>query len=214
MKKRIFTFLIAFMAMSSGVWASVKINKTNFPDATFRAYVKANCQEDNNDVLSDDEIDAVWKIDVSEMGIANLKGIEFFTMLQNLYCSKNKLTSIDVSKNENLRRLYCDDNQLGSLDLSKNELLNYLSCNRVGLTTLDVSANINLEALDCVGNQLTSLDFSNNPRLRTLWCYGNQIGESEMGKLVKSLPTVEGQQGDFCVKNDYDDNNVDRKSVV
>lgn len=192
----------------------IAISETNFPDANFRAYVKASCQTDGDNWLYNDEIDFVWQIEVQDKGITKLNGIEFFPSLQYMYCQNNQLTSIDVSKNSNLRTLYCDNNQLGSIDVSKNTLLSYLSCNYIGLTTLDVSANPNLEGLDCVGNQLTSLDLSKNPVLRTLWCHSNQINESEMGKLVKSMPTVQGDPGDFCVINYTDEQNVINTSQV
>ena len=41
---------------------SVEINETNFPDETFRQYVKVNFDKDGNDVLSPQEIAEVTEI--------------------------------------------------------------------------------------------------------------------------------------------------------
>ena len=120
------------------------------------------------------------------------------TALTQLDCSSNKLTSLDVSKNTALTVFYCGLNQLTSLDVSKNTALTELLCYNNQLTFLDVSQNIKLTFLSCNLNQLTSLDVSKNTGLITLYCYGNQINETEMGKLVESLPT---NNGEFYVKD-------------
>ena len=91
------------------------------------------------------------RIDIDSQNIADLKGIEYFTALTQLWCDYNELTSLDVSKNTALTRLCC------------------------------------------AGNQLTSLDLSQNTALITLYCYENQINETEMGKLVESLPANNGE---------------------
>jgi len=61
-----------------------------------------------------------------------------------------------------LETLWCHRNQLTSLDVSKNNALAYLGCSDNQLTTLDVSNQSDLLILWCGGNQLTSLDVSNN----------------------------------------------------
>ncbi len=121
------------------------------------------------------------------------------TALTELYCNDNQLTSLDVSQNTALGELWCDYNQLTSLDLSQNTALWELWCDYNQLTSLDVSKNEALVHLDCESNQLTSLDVSKNTALTQLWCRGNQINETEMGKLVESLPT--NNNGEFYVKD-------------
>lgn len=79
-----------------------------------------------------------------------------------------------------------------SLDVSKNTALGNLQCNDNQLTSLDVSNNTELITLLCQNNQLTSLDVSKNQKLTTLDCSNNLINETEMGKLVKSMPTLSG----------------------
>ncbi len=112
------------------------------------------------------------------------------TALTNLYCSENKLTTLDLSKNTALTDLDCSGNQLTALDVSMNTALIKLFCNWNQLTALDVSKNTILIILYCDNNKLTTLDVSKNSGLQELNCYSNQINETEMGKLVESLPTV------------------------
>ena len=46
--------------------------------------------------LTEDELQAVTAMDVSNQGIASLKGIEYFTNLESLNCRGNQLTQLDV----------------------------------------------------------------------------------------------------------------------
>ena len=79
---------------------SVEINETNFPDATFREYVSTQFDLDGDGSLSASEIEIASGIFVSSRGIESLKGIEYFTELEALYCNSNQLTSLDVSKTQ------------------------------------------------------------------------------------------------------------------
>ena len=139
----------------------VAIDEANFPDKTFREYVSDNFDEIKDNVLSDDEIAKVTSIDCNGSGITNLKGIEYFTELQNLYCYENNLTTLDISNNTKVEMLDCDNNQLTKLDLSNNTKLESLSCGNNQLTKLDLSKNKALGNLFCSDNQLTSLDLEN-----------------------------------------------------
>ena len=196
----VFTFL-PFSAFAAG-GVTVELSKQNFPDDTFREYLKKyDINHDNRLVPA--ERNAVKQIVVWNMGISNLKGIEFFpnlkylnctgneltsldvhenTALTYLDCTKNKLTSLDVSNNTALDELYCYQNQLTSLDVRQNTALKMLSCNKNKLTSLDVSNNTALDELYCAQNQLTELDVSKNPALKELYCYENQLTELDVSK--------------------------------
>jgi len=151
----------------------VVINEENFPDPTFRDYVNENFDTTDDDVLTADEIALITLIDAEDMYITDLTGIEYFTNLVYLYCSKNQLTSLDVSQNTALTTLYCYNNQLTGLDVSQNTALTTLYCLDNQLTGLDVSQNTALETLDCSANLLTSLDVSQNTALIDLICEEN-----------------------------------------
>ena len=161
--------------------AGVTIDNTNFPDANFRTVVKKfDTNQDSS--LSDTEIAAVKKINCSNKGITNLKGIEYFTSLNILRCTDNQLTALDVSENTALTKLNCCFNKLTSLDVSKNTALTILECNANRLTSLDVSKNTALTELNCSINELTSLDVSKNTALTILYCNDNQLTSLDVSK--------------------------------
>ena len=154
--------------------ANVTINTTNFPDDKFRAYVTAYIDTDKNGVLSDAERN-VKTIDCSVRNIASLKGVEYFTALTNLDCSRNQISALDLSKNTALKELNCSENALTSLSFSKNTALTKVRCFSNQLTALDVSKNAALQTLACQTNQLTALNLSANPALLSLDCSRNQL---------------------------------------
>ena len=89
----------------------IEINATNFPDANFRNYLLSQSYGMNG-IITDVEIIGITSISVENRNIQNLKGIEYFTELTQLYCSYNQLTSLDLSKNTALKTLYCYGNQI------------------------------------------------------------------------------------------------------
>ena len=168
------------------VLGKIAIDATNFPDENFRAVVAGtSIDKDSDGYLSDEEIAAVTQLDVREMGIQNLKGIEFFTGLKELFCQNNELTSLDVSKNTELTRLACGQNQIKSLDLSKNTKMENLHCANNQLTALDVSMMPNLWRLFCLNNKLTKLDVTKNTKLTELNCGENQLTSLDVTKNTK-----------------------------
>ena len=174
----IFMNFIITPVMADG---GVEINPTNFPDATFMAYVKG-FDTNHDDALSQDELNKVTKINVENKGITNLKGIEYFTKVTELNCNKNQLTTLDLSHNTELTYIYCDENQLTALDLMYNTKLTGLSCSENQLTTLDLKNNTNLEVLSCEKNQLTALDLKNKTKLLSVDCRENQLTTLDLSK--------------------------------
>ncbi len=103
--------------------------------------------------------------------------------------SSEKLTTLDLSKAQNLKTIRCESNgnlanlildnprleavecffnrELKALDLDKSPLLKTLNCfSNPALNKLVVNSN-NISDLDCSGNKLTSLDVSRIPNLIT-----------------------------------------------
>ena len=148
-------------AMAEGT-EDVKIDETNFPDDTFRYYVKNNCDKNRDGYLSEEEIKAVTKIDVPKTLTKDLTGIEYITELKTLDCSNSFLTTLDVSGCTALTDLDCSSNDLTTLDLSENKALELLWVYGNDLTTLDVSQNTVLENLSCSG-QSVRLEVVRNP---------------------------------------------------
>ena len=209
------------------------INEENFPDEIFRDWILT--QDYGKDgYLTDEEIEEVTSINVSDMAIANLKGIEFFTALCELYCYNTNLTSLDVSQNTDLTVLYCPANQLKTLNITNNSNLTYLNCaeNQLNtlnlsqnkalekllcgsnqLSTLDLSQNPALEALLCQDNQLTTLDLSKNKEIRAVTCYHNTIRGENMTAFVNSLPRVEEGYIQVCKDETPEGNEINTVQV-
>ncbi len=148
------------------------------PDANFKsALLGHNPVIDTN---SDGEIqvseaEVLTTMFVQNKNINSLVGIESFINLQNLNCSINNLTELNISALSSLTNLRCDSNMLNSLDLSQNTLLTDLACNNNNLSVVDVTNNPNLEALFCDSNPINSLDITQNPNLSGLWCTNTAI---------------------------------------
>ena len=121
----------------------VAINATNFPDENFRNNVLdlENDLGNGDGFLSETEIANITSINVTDMSISTLEGIEYFTAITILDCGSNNLTTLDVSNNTVLKSLNCGDNNLTTLDVSNNTALTLLVCSNNNLTTLDVSNN-------------------------------------------------------------------------
>lgn len=102
--------------------AIVSINETNFPDANFRSFVKQKYGNNSisNPQITDATLASVEEMNCSSLNIENLKGIEFFTNLKELYCSNNKLISLSVASNTKLKTLVCTNNELRALYIGPN----------------------------------------------------------------------------------------------
>ncbi len=200
-----------------------------FPDSLFKARL-LDTSRHSIDTNKDREISIAEarnytdSIDVSRKDwheIKDLTGIEHFTNITSLDCSRNSLTSLDVShnkeleklicvknsltrlnvsKNTALKELYCMDNSLTHLDVSHNKALEYLNCSDNSLTSLDVSKNEELMGLGCAKNPLTSLDVSKNAKLKELYCKGNNIRCISVTKGQHIEKVDKGDKTDYCTE--------------
>ena len=202
----VLSVLIIMMAMFVGphfVKASgdVAINANNFPDIYFRSEVlrvldgpviNGKLVGKKDGILTAAEINVATQIDVSELRVVSLKGVEYLTKLEVLICYDNYITSVDLSKNTELKTLSISSNSLTKLDLSKNTKLTSLDCRSNKLTSLNLSQQTQLSHLECQKNSLTSLDLSKNTQLDWLDCSYNSLtslnlsANTKLGDLVCS----------------------------
>ena len=172
---------------------SLPINKNNFPDDSFRNYIKTY-KAGGRDVLTVEEQRKVESIEVKGWNISNLKGIEAFPNLKELNCENNSIQKLDLRQNPKLKTLKCNKNQLTQLDLSKNPDIDYLNCSENQLEQLDVSHLKDLVMLNCSHNDLEQLDVKNSKSLVALNCSANQLTELDADVTHKSrLVSVECQ---------------------
>lgn len=147
----------------------------NIPDANFKAYLVENFDTDGDGEISVDEASKVTSIWCENMNISSLKGIEYFVYILKIYCPKNQIKEVDLSKNISLRSLVLQDNLLSSLDLSCNNNLVEMWCDNNNLYTLNVKGCNGLLTLSCYNNELTNLDLTDLKKLEFLTCDRNQL---------------------------------------
>ncbi len=100
-------------------------------------------------------------LDVSDLDIQELKGIEAFTSITTLDCSRNEIDSLDVSLLSNLLILRCQENHvLEYLNMGNANNLDELQCGYSRLKELDLTGQSELWYLDCKGSDLEYLDIS------------------------------------------------------
>lgn len=162
-----------------GIYADdIPVDEAHFPDANFRAFVKANTAN-GDDVLTEAEAAKITTFGngLKGLGITDLTGLKYFTKLQKLYCQDNPgITSIDLSGNPELRELNITGCKVTSLDFSHNPNMTNINCaDMKTLTDINVSACTNLQYLFVSNNPLTSLDVKSNTKLKQLSIYKTRI---------------------------------------
>ncbi|MGL1886774.1 MAG: T9SS type A sorting domain-containing protein [Reichenbachiella sp.] len=97
------------------------------------------------------------------------------TQLKVLYLAYCKMTELDVTKNTSLISLHCSNCDISQLDLSNNSELTHLNLNSNEMSQLNISANTSLAVIKCKSNNLTSLDISANTSLTVIDCSYNNL---------------------------------------
>ncbi len=158
-----------------------------------------------NGKIKREDAEKIIILDISHLDISSLAGIEGFINLTYLDCSFNKLTQIDISKNQLLESFDCSNNQITSLDLFQNLRLYAFNCSNNQLKSLDLvsktlfGANcsnnllnkitvvncLKLNILTISKNQLAELNLVNNVDLAELRCENNMLKTIDLSKNLK-----------------------------
>jgi hypothetical protein len=149
----------------------------HIPDSNFlSALIEQGVDSNNDGVISQDEAENVLSLSISQKGIGDLSGIEFFSNLDSLDCGRNNLKKIDMSKNPTLVYLNCiRNNNLDSIDISNCIELRELLSSDGHLTKVDASDCHRLERLYCVRHELLEIDVSGCDSLTDLEVYRNNL---------------------------------------
>ena len=149
----------------------IVIDENNFPDPKFREVIATReYDRDGNGSLDASEIAQVINIHCEGKGITSLKGVEFFTALQGLWCQDNAIASMNLSNNKDLHGVWCSGNLFTDLDFSANPELEWVYCFDCKLKSLNVSNNPKMAFIECNSNPLDSLNVTNCPLLEHLTC--------------------------------------------
>ncbi len=147
--------------------SKIYFNSSNFPDKTFRELLKSTF---GRDYMTSSEAESIKTINVTGMGIANLKGVTYFINLEVLYCgagydedgnvvARNNLSSLDVKSLRWLKELYCDSNKLTKLDISGMVNLHILVLDDNPIATLTMKENMALGELYCANTKIKLFNF-------------------------------------------------------
>lgn len=164
--------------------------------------------QNHDNYISEKEAYRIIALNFSDYdNIRNAGEIHYFTSLLYLQFFGNQLTTLDVSKNIELKDLDCTNNQITSLIIGNNNQLNGLSCSRNQLLTLDISKNTNLTSLYCSENKLTKLDVSKNMGMKELNCNDNKLTNLNVSKNT-SLTEL------YCANNELTTLNTSKCSML
>ena len=134
----------------------------------------------------------------SKLATLNIRGC---TALEELDCSKNKITQLVASDSKALKTLTCNDNSLTSLVVRGCSALEKLYCQKNSIAALDVTGCTALERLECDHNELVTLEFDagGHPALRYLKCeYNTQNSYKRCMKRQKILTKLDNKAF-YCV---------------
>lgn len=170
----------------------VKIDETNFPDATFRSYISTRIDHNKDNMLSQKEIDAVSGVRIQCKSL-DLKGIENFTNIEDCTIRVNtniyNMDTINKLKNLVELNIYVDSKEL---DICiENTNIRNLTLRGKGVKKIDVSRATNVVNLEIENDSKKSikLDVSNIKKLKNLEVMG-KLKEIKWGEKKKSIESI------------------------
>ena len=179
----------------------------SFGDPLFKDYCVENFDTDGDGEITEDEAKAVTAINASMLNITSLVGIEYFSNLESIDVSFNKLETLDLSHSPKLTEVLVNGNKLQTLNLSGLADIETLDCSNNKLTALNVSEAEGLLSLNCSNNNIGALNLKNNKALTELQCSNNQLTALDL-KNNTALETL------YCRKNGISVLDVTRLSAL
>ncbi|MGH1383212.1 leucine-rich repeat domain-containing protein [Kordia sp.] len=111
---------------------------TYVPDDNFeQALIDLNFDDVLDDYVATANINTVTNLNIRNLGISDLTGIEDFAALEILDCGVNLLSVLDLSNNSNLNDVAADNNMLTSFNIKNGNNTNIIAFTTLG--NLDLS---------------------------------------------------------------------------
>lgn len=181
---------------------------TYVPDDSFeQALIDLGIDTDLDNLVLRANIEAITNLNISNVSISSLEGIQDFLAIEVLNCSTNNLENLDLSNNLMLSQLDVSNNNLSSLELYSNTDLTDLNCSFNAIMSLDLNTNFVIATLNAANNSLTNMDFSENTALNILDISNNQIESLNLTSNV-NLTSILCQDNNLFALNINNGNNA------
>lgn len=112
---------------------------------------------------------AATELECYNQGIRSLDGIELFPQLEQLTCSDNPISELNVNALPRLQRLYGINLPLERFEADSCHDLRVIQLSHTLLDTLDLTPFPLLESLLCIYSPMRAIDLDPCPNLRTLY---------------------------------------------
>ena len=176
--------------INSGADSSKKPEKTVIiyssviSDSVFNRYLTDTFDSNGDLFISITEVENVEEVSIDNnvyAGISSVHGLEMFRSLKKLSIPCQQIASLDLSANTLLTDLTCDGNPLTSVNLSQCHELSILYCQNTTLSAIDLSECRKIEAIYLYGSSFHHLDLASAIKLRILDCSSCQLeGELDL----------------------------------
>ena len=135
MRKQLLIFLIYFPLIGFA-------QQTYIPDDNFeQELINLGVDSVLDDSVFTNNIKTIQVLEIDSLEIRDLTGIEGFSSLVELDCSKNKIKKLYLTQNTNLLYLNCSNNKIKYLAVNNNPNLSRLNCSVNKIRMLNVSEN-------------------------------------------------------------------------
>jgi Leucine-rich repeat (LRR) protein len=166
---------------------------TYVPDDNFeQALIDLGYDDVLNDLVLTANIDTVTNLDISNLSIINIQGIEAFAALSSFDCSQNSIAEIDLRENTQLTSLNCSANFLSYLNVQNG--------NNQQITNFDAHNN---SSLTCIYVDDSTYSTSNWTNIDTQSYFVNNETECQYFSTHTYVPDNNFEQ--FLIDNAYDD---------
>ena len=155
------------------------ISQTNFPDVNLCKFLLAQGYGADH-VITPEEMAAITAINIDNLNIQSLQGIEHFTNLNTLSLNGNPISELQLDALGQLRQLRCSQCGLKKLDVLPCQQLEEIVCSENLLDSVTVTGMPALSVLTLDGNRLRKLTLGDCPQLATLNLANNKLVAADL----------------------------------
>lgn len=168
MKKIIFAIAAAAALLLCSCSSEPKDVSKKISDNVLRTFCLVRYDLNQDKMISTEEAAKVETMDISDLNVKSLKGLEYFPNLKNLNCSRTGIKSFDTAA-PSLEVLKCSHNvDLTSIDLKGCPSLQFLFASHTGLKSLNLDATKNLFRVWIDSTPISRLDMTACPQVNNI----------------------------------------------